>query len=198
MNQAFAECRSNDGDVIGAVIKICSQPADRAMKLRVCTSNTNGSQRLGPEISDFQNKWHSFQFRNPTSGKTDEQLWRCGNDYVWTCEKRSCQRSRGAKRTVIEHPLIRFTIGKGQQPRADHINTVNFFAPDTAAELFAIVGANYAIRMIGKSCEHGHIVAGLHPVPGEFGNAGRRRTHLWREILRYVKDLQRGLSNSKA
>src|SRR5713101_6526585 len=76
-------------------------------------------------------------------------------------------------------------------------DSVHCLPKDQLTKWFAVLRPDHAVGMIRKSSEHCDLMARLRPMAGQFRNAGRRRTHFRREILRDVENLQRGLSNSK-
>ena len=159
------------------------------MQQGIAFAHAHGGQRLGPEIAHFEDKRDALPTSQPPTGKADQQLRGGCNYNVRPLEEKTCACRRYAKRAVVQHSLVRFSIRKRKQPSADDIYAVGLLVRDQSPELVAILGRHDAGRMIGKPGEHSYFVPCRGPMPGQFGRARGRRTHLRRKVLRDVKNL---------
>src|SRR5438552_18803018 len=61
---------------------------------------------------------------------------------------RAC--GRGAERAVVQHALIRLTVGKREEPGTNHANAIDHFPAHQMTKLGAIFRWNYSGGMIGR------------------------------------------------
>jgi hypothetical protein len=69
------------------------------------------------------------------------------------------------------------------------VDAVHDFSKDESPQPRTPLQRDFASRMIGKSGQAGYLMPCARPMPGQLVRARGGRSHLRREILRYVKDL---------
>ena len=182
------ECGSHNDDEIGSLVQKSGDLSKNGVEQRSLASGANGDERFGPEVADFEDEWNLAGEGEPPSGKSDEELWRRGDDDIGARKSESAKCSRDAERRVVTHALVGFAVGQRPEPGAEDIDAVDLFMKREAAETAAPFGRNDSGGMIGESCEDGDLVSGVRPVACEFGGAGGGRAHLRGEILGEVEN----------
>src|SRR5256885_15318950 len=83
---------------------------------------------------------------------------------------RAC--GRGAERAVVQHALIRLTVGKREEPGPNHANAIDHFPAHQMTKLGAIFRWNYSGGMIRKTREYRDLMSTSCPMAGKVGGAG--------------------------
>ena len=146
-------------------------------------ADSDGGQRLGPEIADFEDEGQLAGERDPPTGESDQELGRRRDDDIGTRNEHAAQSGGDAERSVVAHALVGLAVGQGPEPGAKHVYAVNSFAVGQPAQRCVPFGGNDTGGMIGKTGEHRNFVACLRPMHGEFGGARGGGAHLGREVL---------------
>src|SRR2546425_9220844 len=104
---------------------------------------------------------------------------------------RAC--GRGAERAVVQHALIRLTVGKREEPGPNHANAIHHFPAHQMTKLGAIFRWNYSGGMIRKTRQYRDVMSIPCPMAGKLGGARGRGSHFWRKILRNIENFHRFL-----
>src|SRR5438552_8714652 len=104
---------------------------------------------------------------------------------------RAC--GRGAERAVVQHALIRLTVGKREEPGPNHANAIDHFPAHQMTKLGAIFRWNYSGGMIRKTRQYRDVMSIPCPMAGKLGGARGRGSHCWRKILRNIENFHRFL-----
>src|SRR5207249_8807842 len=104
-------------------------------------------------------------------------LRRSGNDDIVTREKHSRACGRGAERAVVQHALIRLTVGKREEPGPNHANAIDHFPAHQMTKLGAIFRWNYSGGMIRKTRQYRDVMSIPCPMAGKLGGARRSEEH---------------------
>ena len=71
MNQMLFECWRDDDNTIGVLIEELRNCGEGVMEQRIFTSDADSSQRLGPEVANFENEGGPARERDPPGGESD-------------------------------------------------------------------------------------------------------------------------------
>src|SRR2546430_13045964 len=102
---------------------------------------------------------------------------------------RAC--GRGAERAVVQHALIRLTVGKREEPGPNHANAIDHFPAHQMTKLGAIFRWNYSGGMIRKTRQYRDVMSIPCPMAGKLGGAPGRGSHFLRKVLRKIEDFHR-------
>src|SRR5262250_3225338 len=112
--QVILEGWRNHHDLVGSAIEKARDLSETSMQQRILRPHTDGAQRLRPKIADFKDERYTLPECNPPAGKPDQQLWGSRDHHVWTGDFHPAPRGRYAKRSVVQHALVRLAIREGQ------------------------------------------------------------------------------------
>src|ERR1700674_1363939 len=121
------------------------------MEHGIAAAHANGGQRLGPEITNLEDEWHTLAASQPPTREPNQQLRRRGNHDVGLVQEDAGGGGRNAKRAVVQHALVRFAIGEGKKPGTDDVHSFDVLAGYETAKLTAIFGRHDSGGMIGES-----------------------------------------------
>src|SRR2546430_10990299 len=102
---------------------------------------------------------------------------------------RAC--GRGAERAVVQHALIRLTVGKREEPGPNHANAIDHFPAHQMTKLGAIFRWNYSGGMIRKTRQYRDVMSIPCPMAGKLGGARGRGSPFWREKFRNIENFYR-------
>src|SRR5256886_17666000 len=98
---------------------------------------------------------------------------------------RAC--GRGAERAVVQHALIRLTVGKREEPGPNHANAIDLFPAHQMTKLGAIFRWNYSGGMIRKSRQYRDVMSIPCPMAGKLGGARGGGAPFLREKIGNIK-----------
>ena len=146
-------------------------------------ADSDGCERLRPEIADFEDEGQLAGERDPPTGESDQELGRRRNDDIRKRNEHAAQSGGDTERSIVAHALVGLAVRQGPEPGAKHVYAVNSFAVGQLPQLCFPFGGNDTGGMIGETCEHRNLVACPRPMHREFGGARRGGAHLGREVL---------------
>src|SRR5439155_23749864 len=101
---------------------------------------------------------------------------------------RAC--GRGAERAVVQHALIRLTVGKREEPGPNHANAIDHFPAHQMTKLCAIFRWNYSGGMIRKTRQYRDVMSIHCSMAGKLSRARGRGSHFWRKIWGNIEKFQ--------
>jgi hypothetical protein len=134
LDEMIFECRRYDYNVVATAIEKSGNGAQSAMEDASLRTRSDRSQRFGPQISHFENKWHTLAPCQPPPGEGNQQLRRSANDYIRPCHTESTDRRRQPERTIVADALMRFAIWQWPKPRSHDPYSINDFSVDEATQ----------------------------------------------------------------
>src|SRR5256885_17146018 len=90
---------------------------------------------------------------------------------------RAC--GRGAERAVVQHALIRLTVGKREEPGPNHANAIDHFPAHQMTKLGAIFRWNYSGGMIRKTRQYRDVMSIPCPMAGKLRRARGSGAQFW-------------------
>ena len=91
-DEMFAKSGRDYYDAVCFLIKKSGDFGERVMQQRIFVADSDGDERLRPEVADFEDEGNLSRESEPPSSKADEQLRRSGDDDVGAWDGHAAQR----------------------------------------------------------------------------------------------------------
>lgn len=178
INQSLSVVITDGDDVIGGLIKFLFQPFECADD-EVAFHGTDGDDRFGPEVADFENEGDVF-----TSGEhaspTAEELWRGGNRHIDVGDSSGFPGGAEHVAEEIDDPFEETFIGGEVGPDADDSDPLD---PFFVAPVILIVVEDNSGGTVRSAGDDGHLMAGFDPATAMLEGPGGRCIDLGWEIM---------------